>query len=81
MCVCVCERERERERGREREREKEREYTFQLMNYYYFFPVVFVAHFNALMTGVGVFHIKHCGFHTQIQVQCVFHGGFEQNQN
>ncbi len=32
-----------------------------------FFSVVFVAHFDALMTGVGSSHIKHCGFPTQIQ--------------
>ncbi len=32
-----------------------------------FFSVVFVAHFDALMTGVGGSHIKHCGFPTQIQ--------------
>ncbi len=69
MCVCVCERERERER-------------VHISAYEcFFFSVVFVAHFDALMTGVGGSHIKHCGFPTQIQMQCVFHGGFEQNQN
>ncbi len=30
---------------------------------------MFVAHFDALMTGVGCFHIKQCGFPTQIQMQ------------
>ncbi len=27
------------------------------------------------------YHIKHCSFATQIQMQCVFNGWFEQNQN
>ncbi len=61
LCVCVCMCVWERERV----------YTFQLMNYYYFFPVVFVAHFDASMTGVGGSHITQCGFPTQIQMQCV----------
>ncbi len=49
------------------------ENTFQLK---VFFPVVFVANFD---DGGSGYHIKHCGF--PIQMQCVFYGGFEQNQN
>ncbi len=49
--------------------------------YFSFFSVVFVANFDALMTGVGGSHIKQCGFPIQIQMQCAFHGGVEQNQN
>ncbi len=37
----------------------ERENTFHFI---LFFSVVFVAHFDALMTGVGGSYIKHCGF-------------------
>ncbi len=49
VCVCVCERERQTERDTERERTH-----FSL--FLFFSSVVFVAHFDALMTGVGGSH-------------------------
>ncbi len=55
-------------------REREREYTFLLM---FFFSVVFVANVDALMTGVEGFQ---CGFPTQIQMQCAFHGGLNKTK-
>ncbi len=51
VCVCVCVSERERERERERVHISAYEC--------FFFSVVFVSHFDALMTGVGGSHIKH----------------------
>ncbi len=49
VCVCVCEREREH-------------ISAYVCFFFFFFFLLFVAHFDVLMTGVGGSHIKHCGF-------------------